>query len=142
MNIIKLILTGKPSILKYLTYSAVATVVDTMIVWLLIRFWSVPLITANTTGIVSGGILHYLLVSKSVFQTGYGAKGFLIYLSTFIFGLFIANCLIHVSYEYIFCDYMVDLRILLSKGVSLTIPFFILYFTRRYLFSLLNKGGQ
>lgn len=142
MNIIKLILKSKLAILKYLKYSAVVTLVDMMIVWSLTRFWSVPLITANTIGVVSGFILHYLLVSKSVFKTEYGSKGFLIYLSTFTFGLIFANWLIYVSYEYIFYAYMVDLRLILSKGVSLMIPFFALYFTRKYLFSLLNKGGQ
>lgn len=142
MNIIKLIIQRKLAIWKYLKYSAVVTLVDMMIVWSLTHFWSVPLIIANTIGVVSGFMLHYLLVSKSVFQTEYGSQGFLIYLSTFIFGLLFANWLIYVSYEYFFYAYKADLRLILSKSVSLMIPFFVLYFTRKYLFSLLNKGGQ
>jgi len=142
MSIIRSKLKGKLLILEYLMYSAGVTLIDTMIVWSLTRFWSVTLITANTIGVVFGFILHYLLASKPVFQTGYGSKGFLIYLSTFIFGLFFANWLIYMSYEYVFCAYMADLRLILSKGVSLIIPFFVLYFTRKYLFSLLDKGGH
>lgn len=142
MNMIKLILLGKLSISKYMKYSVVVTIVDTLIVWSLTRIWAVPLITANTIGVVSGFILHYLLVSKSVFQTGYGSKGFLIYLSTFIVGLLFANWMIYVSYEFFFRAYSTDIRLLLSKGMSVIIPFFALYFTRKYLFSLLNKGGQ
>ncbi|HBV89006.1 MAG TPA: hypothetical protein DEF42_20735 [Desulfosporosinus sp.] len=132
----------KAAISRYLIYSLLVALVDTMIVWSLTRFWSVSLITANTIGIVFGFILHYFLASKSVFHTEYGYKGLLIYLSTFIFGLVCANWLIYMSYEYMFDFCMIDLRLILSKGVSLVIPFFVLYFARKYLFSLLNKGGQ
>lgn len=143
MNIMNYIFTvTKAAISRYLVYSLLVALIDTMIVWSLTRFWSVSLITGNTIGIVFGFVLHYFLASKSVFHTGYGYKGFLIYLSTFIFGLVFANWLIYMSYEYMFDFCQVDLRLILSKGVSLIIPFFVLYFTRKHLFSLLNKGGE
>lgn len=139
MNIIRLILKGKFAITNYFVYSVIVTIVDTGIVWALVRFTSTQLVMANTIGVITGFLLHYLLASKTVFKTEYGLGGFVIYLATFFFGLNFANWLIVMSYEYVFMAYAVDLRILLSKGVSIGVPFFAMYYMRKYLFVMLNK---
>lgn len=141
MNTIKLLFTGKFVIVNYLFYSIVVTLVDTGIVWALVRFSEIHLVAANTIGVVSGFLLHYLLASKSVFQAEYGIVGFLVYLSTFIFGLALANWLIYMSYQYVFFAYSVNLRILLSKGISIAVPFFVLYYLRKHLFLLSKRKG-
>ena len=127
---------------KYFAYSVIVTIADTLIVWSMTRLSPVLLVAANTIGVLTGFVLHYLLSSKSVFKTRYGLAGFAVYLGTFFLGLIAANWLINVSYEYVFADYAVDLRILLSKGVSIAIPFFLMYYSRKYLFLLLNKRGR
>lgn len=127
---------------KYFAYSVIVTIADTLIVWSMTRLSPVRLVAANTIGVLTGFVLHYLLSSKSVFKTRYGLAGFAVYLGTFFLGLIAANWLINVSYEYVFADYAVDLRILLSKGVSIAIPFFLMYYSRKYLFLLLNKRGR
>lgn len=142
MKLLKQILTGKSAISRYFVYSVIVTLVDTLIVWTLTRFSSIQIVTANTIGVVTGFILQYLLSSKSVFDTEYGSAGFIIYLGTFLLGLAAANWLTYVSYEHIFVGFAEDLRILLSKGVSIAIPFFLLYYLRKYLFLLLNKRRQ
>ncbi len=139
MNILKQILKDKFALSKYFLYSVIVAVIDTIIVWLLTRQNLTHLVMANTIGVSIGFVLHYLLSSKSVFKTRYSVIGFIIYLGTFFVGLFAANWLIYVSYQYIFVDYMMDLRILLSKGVSIIVPFFLMYFLRRYLFFILNR---
>ncbi|MBP7073135.1 MAG: GtrA family protein [Clostridia bacterium] len=139
MNILKQILKDKFALSKYFLYSVIVAVIDTIIVWLLTRQNLTHLVMANTIGVSIGFVLHYLLSSKSVFKTRYSVIGFIIYLGTFFVGLFVANWLIYVSYQYIFVDYMMDLRILLSKGVSIIVPFFLMYFLRRYLFFILNR---
>lgn len=141
MNSIKLLLKGKFAIANYFFYSVIVTLVDTGIVWGLVRFSTLHLVTANTIGVVTGFLLHYIMASKSVFNTKYGLPGFLIYLATFLFGLTFANWIIYVSYEYVFTAYALDLRILLSKGASIGVPFFAMYYLRKYLFLLLNKRG-
>lgn len=139
MEIVKLIMKGKLAITNYLFYSVIVSLVDTGIVWALVRFSVVDLVAANTIGVVTGFLLHYILASKSVFNTEYGIPGFAIYLGTFLFGLTFANWLIYVSYHYVFIVYTVDLRILLSKGVSIGVPFFAMYYLRKYLFLMLNR---
>lgn len=139
MNIMKRILRGELAITNYFVYSVVVTIVDTGIVWALVRFTSTHLVAANTIGVTTGFLLHYLFASKSVFKTEYGVAGFVIYLSTFLFGLNFANWLIVMSYDYVFTAYAVDLRILLSKGVSIGVPFFAMYYMRKYLFIMLNR---
>lgn len=141
MEMMKLLLKGKIAIANYFFYSVIVMVVDTGIVWALVRFSSLHLVTANTIGVVTGFLLHYFLASKTVFDTEYGAGGFIIYLTTFLFGLAFANWLIFMSYHYIFHAFALDLRILMSKGVSVAVPFFVMYYIRRYLFRLLKRKG-
>ncbi|MEL7656757.1 MAG: GtrA family protein [Bacillota bacterium] len=140
MEIVKLIMKVKLAITNYLFYSVIVSIVDTGIVWALVRFSVADLVAANTIGVVTGFLLHYILASKSVFNTEYGMTGFAIYLGTFLFGLTFANWLIYISYHYVFIAYTVDLRILLSKGVSIGVPFFAMYYLRKYLFLMLNRN--
>lgn len=139
MNIIKPLLTGKLAMANYLLYSVIVTLIDTSIVWILVRFSVIHLVAANTIGVITGFIIHYILASKSVFKTNYSIVGFTIYLLTFLFGLTFANWLIYMCYNHVFFAYSVDLRILLSKGVSVILPFFALYYIRKYLFSFLKR---
>lgn len=139
MNILRQILADKFALSRYFVYSVIVAIVDTLIVWSMTRLNLFSLVTANTIGVSTGFVLHYLLSSKSVFRTQYSLSGFVIYLGTFYIGLIAANWLIYVSYEYIFVDNVIDLRILLSKGVSIAIPFFLMYFLRRYLFLIHNR---
>lgn len=139
MDILKQILKDKFALSKYFLYSVIAAIIDTVIVWALTRQNLTHLVAANTIGVSIGFVLHYLLSSRSVFKTRYSITGFIIYLGTFFIGLLAANWLICVFYQYIFVDYMMDLRILLSKGVSIVVPFFLMYFLRKYLFLILNR---
>ena len=139
MNIIKQIFRGKVAIANYFLYSVIVAIVDTSLVWGFVRFTVFGLITANTIGVITGFLLHYILSSKSVFKTDYGTAGFAIYLGTFLFGLVFANWLIYISYEYIFTLFSIDLSILLSKGVSIAGPFFAMYYMRKHLFLMLNR---
>lgn len=126
-------------ILKYLFYSTIVTVIDFFVVWVLTNFFNVNLICANTIAVILGFIIHYILASKSVFNTEYGIKGFAVYISTFILGLVCADALIYVSYEYLFCFMGHNINLILSKGVSIVGPFFIMYFIRKYAYKILNK---
>lgn len=126
-------------ILKYLFYSTIVTVIDFFVVWALTNFLNVNLIYANTIAVILGFIIHYILASKSVFNTDYGIKGFTVYILTFILGLICADVLIYVSYKYLFYFMENNIKLLLSKGVSIVGPFFIMYFIRKYAYKILNK---
>jgi GtrA-like protein. len=139
MNIVNSVIRKRLAIEKYFYYSVIVSFVDTGIVWMLVRYFSVHLIAANTIGVVIGFLLHYILASKSVFNTNYRPAGFIVYLATFFAGLMLADWLIYMSYHYVFTAYAVDLRLLLSKGVSIAVPFFAMYYMRKYLFLMINK---
>lgn len=126
-------------ILKYLFYSTIVTIIDFFVVWVLTNFFNMNLIYANTIAVILGFIIHYILASKSVFNTDYGIKGLAVYILTFIFGLICADVLIYVSYEYLFYLMENNTKLLVSKGVSIVGPFFIMYFIRKYLYEILNK---
>ena len=125
-------------LIRYLSYSVIITVLDITAVYITNRVLGLSLITSNTFGVILGFIVHYILSSKKVFNTAYGAIGFIIYFGTFILGLFIANFLIYVSYEFIFQDLNTDVNLLLSKGVSVVLPFFFLYYFRMFLYKKLE----
>lgn len=129
--------------MKYLLYSVLVTFIDTAIVWVLYRSLQVNLVTANSIGVITGFIIHYTLSSKSVFQTELGLGGFVIYFGTFLLGLIIADGLIYLGEHYIFHSLNANMSFLLSKGISIIIPFFFLYLIRKMLFdSLKNKTSR
>jgi putative flippase GtrA len=103
------------------------------------RCFKVNIIYANTAGVILGFIIHYILSSKSVFDMDYGVTGFIVYMGTFIVGLALADYLISTSYNHIFQYLPENIRFLLSKGVSLVVPFFVLYYARRYIYNFIGK---
>lgn len=129
---IKAVLKKYNSILKYLFYSIIVTFVDFFVMWVLTNSFNMNLIYANTIAVIVGFILHYILASQSVFNAKYGIKGFTVYILTFIIGLSCANFIIYVSYNYIFCIMGNNIRLLFSKGASIILPFFVMYFIRKY----------
>lgn len=134
----RLILRFK-NIIQYGLFSVASTVVDTIAVWLLFNGAGMELVYANTIGIILGFILDFFLSSKFVFNTKYGLRSFLIYLGTFIFGLLLANFLITTSYDFASLYFSEGPAFLISKAVSIVLPFFLLYFVRKGLYNLLNR---
>ena len=128
--------------LTYLLCSVVVTLLDSFIVFLLHRLLNWDIVSSNTVGVLTGFILHYILVSKSVFETEFGVTGFLIYLGSFMGGLFMANVLIYAGESIIFYSVQENIRFLLSKGISIIIPFFGLFYIRRALFDFLKKRNK
>jgi putative flippase GtrA len=143
MNIIVLYLRKKiPPLLLYLCFSIIVTVVDISIVWILHRIFSINIIAANTIGVVSGAILHYLLSIKSVFNFDHGISGFIIYFITFLFGLLLADVIIYIGNSYLFNTLTDNFNFLFSKCFSIVIPFFFLYYLRKLLYGLAKRHRE
>lgn len=142
MNLIWNFYNKYRNIIRYFGFSVLATVVDTTAVWVLFHFFLAGLGFSNTVGVILGFILDFFLSAKFVFQTKYGVLSFLIYLLTFLFGLFIANFLIIQSYALAIQSVSEGLAFLFAKGVSIVLPFFVLYFIRKKLYAYLNKRYQ
>lgn len=136
---IKINIIKHNQMLIYLLNSIIVTFLDIFIVWIANRYLSFGLVAANTIGVVSGFIVHYILSSRKVFNENYGLLGFLIYFGTFIIGVVLADLLIYVGSEFIFFKLGGNINFLFSKGISLVGPFFIMYYLRKFLYNILDK---
>lgn len=126
-------------LIRYFSFSVFVTFIDFFIVWILMKFFGLSIVFANTIGVIIGFIIHYILSSKSVFDTKYGIKGFIAYLGTFLIGLILADLLIYISYKYFMYFFGNYTSLMLSKGVSILAPFFIMYFLRKLIYRVMNK---
>lgn len=126
-------------VIQYLFFSILSTVLDTFIVWISFYFFNISLTFSNTLGVVSGFFLSYFLSLKAVFNTAHSIGSFTVYLSTSIIGLIVANYLITNTYTFSSTIFPEWFAFSLSKGVSIIVPFFIMYFMRKYLYIWLNK---
>lgn len=127
---------------KYTLYSLIATVLDFSIAWTLTILVQGNLVVANTIGSLCGFFLHYILASRSVFKTEYGAIGFVIYLSTFLFGLIIGNIIIYYTFHGLRTFLHYNLAFIAGKLLALFVPFFIVYFLRSFIFNKLKNNDD
>lgn len=126
-------------IFQYLFFSILSTLLDTTVVWIAFHILNLNLTIANTAGVITGFFLSYFLSLKTVFDTRHGIGAFAIYGSTSIIGLILANYLITTTYAFSIAYFSKWFAFLLSKGVSIVLPFFVMYFMRKYLYIWLNK---
>ena len=127
-----------PPIGKYLLFSVLVTLVDAALSWLLSMRLEVRLPVANTIGVV-GQVIHYALSSGQVFDMEYGGVGAVIYFSTFLLGLVAANAIITAVFALAVALVPKDLAFLAAKGCSIVVPFFGLYFLRKFLYYLVKR---
>lgn len=122
-----------PALFRYLVNSGVVTVMDIIIVWVLVQC-SMPIVLANTIGVVIGFLVDYLLSVIYVFDSAKGRGGFAIYLITFFIGLLLADFLIWWGNGTLFVSFSETINFFMSKGLSIVVPFFIMYGIRKYLY--------
>ncbi len=133
-------LLGKyKKIMKYLSYSILSTILDVIVVWITFHMIGIHLAAANTLGILAGFILSYILSIKTVFDTQHSSGAFTIYFLTSVLGTILANYLITTTYDLSIIYVPEWFAFFLSKGVSIILPFFIMYFIRKFLYTKLNK---
>lgn len=125
-------------LIRYGINSIVTTVVDTAIVWILVKM-GISIVAANTTGVIVGFLLGYVLTAAYVFQAAKGKMGFVIYFGTFLIGLVLADYLIWLGNTRLFTAFSESVNFLLSKGLSIVVPFFVMYFLRKILYEILEK---
>jgi putative flippase GtrA len=125
-------------IVYYMFNSVIVTIIDTFIVWLLYRIVHIDIVTSNTIGVITGFIIHYILSAKAVFKVKHNLLSFLVYLGTFFIGLVFADWLIYIGENRLFLSFHEDISFLLSKGISVVLPFFLLYFIRKIIFNWLQ----
>lgn len=120
-------------IIKYALCSVTTAILETVVGWLLLHILPYGIVAANTVAIIIGAFAHYFLTMLLVFEKKNNAKSFAVYVSTFIFGLILQNVIIWAFYEQLLVNEAEMVRYIISKGMSLVIPFFLLYYIRSYL---------
>ena len=140
MTYLNLIFSKYKSIITYLFCSVLSTVVDVCAVYLLFEILKFDIVTANSCGVVLGFVVSFVLSSKYVFDSRRDLYSFVIYFSTFILGLIVADFLILFSYEIAFEPFSQMYAFVISKCISIVVPFFIMYFIRKNLYKRRNSN--
>lgn len=121
--------------MKYLLCSVFTALIDTVMGWVLIHAFSISIVPANTIGVVISTIIHYFLVTKSVFASRVSLLTCGVYLLTFFLGLALQDTVIWLFYDVLMRNVTEWFRFLFSKGMSLVVSFLVLYKTRQWLYS-------
>lgn len=129
-------------ITKYFLKSCFVTIIDVAVVWIAHMTLKIDIVTANTIGVVVGFIIDYRISARFIFATAKGVGGFFVYFGTFLLGLIIADGMIYYGNAYLFSNFETQLRFLLSKGLSIGVPFFALYFIRKYIYHWIGKQKE
>ena len=124
-----------PPVIRYGLNSCFVTVI-------LYRGFGMHIVIANTIGVVTGFLIDYRLSVHFVFEHAEGKRGFSIYLITFLIGLVLADVLVYLSAEYWFVSMSKFWNALFSKGISIVVPFFFLYFLRKGLYASLGQRSK
>ena len=117
----------KLNIGKYFIISCLASIIDLFISYFLFKIANLNYLFACNLGIISGFIFQYFMCIKYVFKKKGFINSFIIYLSTFFLGIILADGTMWISYEEI------HLTFIISKILSMAVPFFFTYFIRKVL---------
>lgn len=122
-------------VIKYFIISCGTAVIELCIGLLLINLLHLSEVVSNTAGILIGSAIHYVCVTKKVFNRSVDIRTVVIYISTFLLGMFIQNGVVWGVCR--FLDGVVGKSIgyTVSKVASLAVSFFVLYGVRKFLYA-------
>lgn len=117
----------------YVVISVGAALIDYVVGWFFLDSIGVHILVANSLAIFVSAVFHFLVTSRLVFHVNTDISGFLIYAITFAFGFLLQNTVIYIFYEHFLRGFETELNYLISKGLSLTLPFVLVFLLRKYL---------
>lgn len=138
MNAIKPLIVKHQKLLTYVGCSLATAILETAVGWCLLNLTSLTIVIANTVAILIGAAAHYFLTLALVFKLRSNVQSALAYGITFALGIVLQNLIIWLSYDHLLASLSDFWRYLLSKGLSLAIPFFLMYYLR----SVINQAIQ
>lgn len=115
------------NISKYGAISCMAGIIDFSLAYFLFEKMKFNYILASNIGIAAGFLFQFLTGMKYVFKPQNYIRSFLVYLITFIIGVIIANGILWISFDGMRLPFMI------SKLLSMVLPFFFIYFLRKIL---------
>ena len=90
---------------------------------------------SNTAGILIGSAIHYVCVTKKVFDRSVDIRTVVIYISTFLLGMLIQNGVVWAVCRLLVGVVGKSIGYTVSKVASLAVSFFVLYGVRKFLYA-------
>ena len=112
---------------NYFMISVFVTIIDIIVSWVT-EFW-VPVLYANSIGVITGFIVQYFMTSKYVYNKK-NMKVFIKFFATFLIGFILADLIVYLFRVVIFENSEKLIVFMISKGFSIVIPFSVMYFIR------------
>lgn len=125
-------------IITYLMCSVASALVESGIGWILLHTIPVDIVITNIMAIVAGAVVHYFLTTLFVFKVKNSGASVLVYAITFGLGVLLQSAVISFFY-WILADMNEVIRYIFSKGLSLAIPFVVIYYVRSKLNERLRR---
>jgi len=122
------------NISKYFLISCLASIIDLTLASYLYNKMDINYLIACNLGIAAGFLFQYFTSMKYVFNAERLIRSFVIYFATFVLGLLLASGTMWISYN------ILKLTFLISKLMSMAVPFFITYFIRKIVLGVQREG--
>ena len=117
-------------IIRYAGCSVATAALETGVDWCLVNLAHMDILPANTIAILLGAVAHYFLTLALVFELDNNVRSALAYGITFGLGLLLQNLIIWLFYDHLLVSLGDFPRLVISKGLSLALPFFLTYYLR------------
>lgn len=100
------------------------------------------IVMTNTVAVILSACVHYVMIQNFVFAQKSNIESVFVYILSFGIGIVLQDGLIWLMYDKLLVGMTDSWRYLISKGISLVIPFFALYFIRSKLNQAIKERKQ
>lgn len=135
MEKIRSLIEKYSQVIKYFIISCGTAVIELCIGLLLINLLHLSEVVSNTAGILIGSAIHYVCVTKKVFDRSVDIRTVVIYISTFLLGMLIQNGVVWAVCRLLVGVVGKSIGYTVSKVTSLAVSFFVLYGVRKFLYA-------
>lgn len=135
MEKIRSLIEKYSQVIKYFIISCGTAVIELCIGLLLINLLHLSEVVSNTAGILIGSAIHYVCVTKKVFDRSVDIRTVVIYISTFLLGMLIQNGVVWAVCRLLDSVVGKSIGYTVSKVASLAVSFFVLYGVRKFLYA-------
>ncbi len=119
---------------KYIFFSVITALIEAIVGLLCINCLGFNEVVSNAAGIIIGAGIHYLCVTRAVFEKNTEIRTLAVYIFTFFLGMALQNFIVW-GVSLILRDILeINIRYLAAKVCSLAVSFVVMYQVRKYLY--------
>ena len=109
---------------KYTIISFIVGSIDFFLAYFLYQVLGLHYMLASNIGIAVGFLLQFMAGMKYVFKSNSYTKSFVVYIVSLFLGVAVSNLILWFSFNFM------KMSFLISKFLSMVLPFFIVYFMK------------